>query len=152
MNTTRGLIVLSLVWLGVLATSRDAATQFETPNRAFHNGTGFKLEGRHLTVPCASCHPNGQYAATPTTCYQCHWIRRRDDRYQLRLGAQCDTCHRATSWTAVTFNHAALSGVPLGANHQTMACESCHRNGQFTSAAADCVSCHARDYQAVGGG
>jgi hypothetical protein len=44
---------------------------------------------------------NGQYAGTPTTCVQCHWIRRKDDRFQTKLGTECQSCHRPTSWTAV---------------------------------------------------
>jgi hypothetical protein len=149
MTTRRFLVFVGLWLLALVASSRQVSTQFETPNRAFHNTTPFRLEGRHQTVACEACHVKGQYAGTPTTCFQCHWVRRKDDRYQLRLGSECESCHRPTSWTAVRFNHAAVGGVPLGANHQTIACDSCHTDGQFTTATADCVSCHRRDYQAA---
>ncbi|MGE3704005.1 MAG: cytochrome c3 family protein [Vicinamibacterales bacterium] len=145
--TTKRFLVFVGLWLVALAASvREVSTQFDTPNRAFHNATAFRLEGRHLNVACEACHINGQYAGTPNTCFQCHWIRRKDDRYQLRLGSTCESCHRPTSWTAVTFNHAAVGGVPLGANHATIACDSCHKDAQFTGVAADCVSCHREDY------
>jgi hypothetical protein len=149
MTTRRFLVFVGLWLLALVASSRQVSTQFETPNRAFHNTTPFRLEGRHQSVACEACHLKGQYTGTPTTCFQCHWVRRKDDRYQLRLGSECESCHRPTSWTAVRFNHAAVGGVPLGANHQTIACDSCHKDGQFTAATADCVSCHRRDYQAA---
>src|SRR5512138_1469385 len=85
----------------------DALAQFDTPNRAFHSAAPFRLDGRHQAVPCASCHLNGQYRGTPSTCFECHWIRRKDDRFQTRLGVHCESCHRPTAWTAVNWNHAA---------------------------------------------
>ena len=54
---------------------------------SFHNGTAFPLEGRHQTVACESCHRNNEYAGTPKTCYECHWVRRKDDVYQRVWGA-----------------------------------------------------------------
>ena len=142
---------LAIVLFAVLAHLSGAGTasaQFETPSRAFHNGTSFRLEGKHQTVACTSCHVNSQYAGTPRTCYQCHWVRRKDDRYQTRLGSECESCHRPTSWTAVNFNHTALSGVALGTNHRTIGCDTCHVNAQFKSPTTECISCHQRDYQA----
>jgi len=142
-------LVLLFAWAIVGAAPRDAAAQFETPSRAFHNSTSFRLEGRHQNVPCSSCHLNGQFAGTPNTCVQCHWIRRKDDRFQTKLGSDCQICHRPTSWTAVSFNHAPMAGQPLGAAHRRVACESCHKDGNFVSMPADCLSCHKRDYDAT---
>jgi hypothetical protein len=139
-------IVLTVVLL--LAGAAEAAAQFDTPNRSFHNATAFRLEGQHLTVACEACHLNGQYRGTPTTCYECHWIRRKDDRYQTQLGTHCEECHRPTSWTAVQWDHAGQAGVALGPAHLTLGCESCHRSASFTAPVA-CVSCHQRDYAAT---
>ncbi|MGE3958990.1 MAG: hypothetical protein AB7H96_19915 [Vicinamibacterales bacterium] len=132
----------------VLLTGR-AGAQFDTPNRAFHNTTPFRLEGKHLTVACESCHVNGQYAGTPRTCYDCHWIRKRDDRYQLRLGVQCEQCHRPTSWIDTRWDHASQTGTVLNADHRALACESCHRNASFSAVASGCVDCHQRDFAAT---
>ncbi len=132
----------------VLATAAQAAAQFDTPNRSFHNATAFRLEGQHLTVACEACHLNGQYQGTPTTCYDCHWIRRKDDRFETRLGTHCEECHRPTSWTAVQWDHGGQAGVPLSPVHRTLSCESCHRTASFTAPVA-CVSCHQRDYAAT---
>jgi hypothetical protein len=73
----------------VLLTSEVTRAQFDTPNRQFHNETAFPLDGRHRTVECASCHINHVYKGTPTRCFDCHWVRRQDDRYRLQLGSQC---------------------------------------------------------------
>ncbi len=126
-----------------------AEAQFETPNRSFHNATAFKLDGKHLAVACESCHLNGQFRGTPNTCFDCHWVRRKEDRYQTRLGTQCETCHRSTSWTDVRWNHATQSGVPLNAEHRQIACESCHRGGNFRSASVTCTDCHQKDFAAT---
>ena len=145
----RHLLLLVVACFAMVVFPRAASAQFDTPNRSFHNSTAFRLDGKHQAVACESCHLNGQYKGTPSTCYDCHWIRRKDDRFQTRLGAQCEQCHRPTSWTAVQWNHAAQSGVPLNQDHQQIACESCHRGAVFTSVSVTCVNCHQKDYSAT---
>jgi hypothetical protein len=120
---------------------------WENVNRSFHRAGTFPLEGRHLDVPCASCHWNGVVKGTPNRCYDCHWIRRQDDRYRTKLGNDCEDCHRPTSWTAVNWNHAARTGVSLNAAHGNLGCESCHKGGEFRQASFLCFSCHQEDYQ-----
>jgi hypothetical protein len=146
MKATRWLFI---ALCGLLLGSTTALAQFDTPNRSFHNATGFPLDGRHLTVECEACHLNGQYQATPTTCFACHWQRRRDDPYQTRLGTQCEQCHRPTSWTAVQWDHAGQAGVPLNLDHRLLACESCHSSRVFAPGSTTCVSCHQRDFAAT---
>lgn len=100
-------------------------------------------------MACESCHVNGQFGATPKTCYDCHWIRRKDDRFQTRLGTQCEQCHRTTAWTDVRWDHASQSGQALNADHRTIACESCHRGGNFRSASVTCIQCYQKDFAAT---
>lgn len=138
-----------LTCLALVALTRGVTAQFETPSRSFHNATGFRLEGRHLTVACESCHVGGQFGGTPKTCYDCHWIRRKDDRFQTRLGTQCEQCHRPTGWTDVRWDHAVQSGMPLNADHKGIACESCHKGGQFRSGTSACIDCHQKDFAAT---
>jgi hypothetical protein len=116
-------------------------------SRAFHKAGLFPLEGRHLAVPCAGCHINGVTRGTPNTCYDCHWVRRQDDPNQTRLGTQCESCHRPTSWTAITWSHAERTGFSLGATHRTLGCESCHKDRRFLGGAMACSSCHLDEYQ-----
>jgi hypothetical protein len=145
----RWAVALIVALLCVLGATIGVRAQVDTVNRSFHNLTSFPLSGRHLTVACESCHIGGAYKATPNTCFSCHWERRRDDRYQLRLGAQCENCHSATAWTAVRWDHSAATGVPIGVAHRTLGCDTCHSGGEFKATAVACVNCHQRDYQAT---
>ncbi|MFI5181067.1 MAG: hypothetical protein ACHQPI_06730, partial [Thermoanaerobaculia bacterium] len=119
---------------------------WRTPSRAFHKASTFPLEGKHLAVPCASCHWNGQFKGTPNTCFDCHWVRRQDDLYRTVLGSECAQCHRPVSWTAVMWNHAAQTGFALNAAHSTLRCDQCHKNARFAGTPTDCYSCHGNDY------
>ena len=130
------------------ASCHTVTAPFADPSRAFHKSTGFPLQGRHLAVPCADCHWNGVTKGTPTRCVDCHWIRRQDDRFATRLGTDCETCHRPTSWSAVTWQHGAATGFQLVGAHATIDCESCHVGGRFEAGLpSQCVDCHLSDYQ-----
>ena len=89
--TKRTSFIIAIAAATLILSVGGALAQFDTPNRAFHNQTTFRLEGRHQAVPCESCHLNGQFRGTPSTCFDCHWVRRKDDRYQTRLGAAVRT-------------------------------------------------------------
>jgi hypothetical protein len=145
----RVVLLAAAAWSAVLTLAEPAAAQFETPNRQFHQETTFPLDGRHRDLPCASCHLGSAYKGTPNKCYDCHWVRRQDDRYRLQLGAQCETCHRTSSWSAVRWDHGAMTSMPLGAAHRNLACQTCHTNSTFRGAQVACVSCHQQDYQAA---
>lgn len=149
MNKLLALAGFALLAALFVALPEPVRAQFDTPNRSFHETASFRLEGRHATVACASCHLNGQYQGTPTTCYDCHWVRRRDDKYQTRLGTQCEQCHRPIAWSAVRWEHASTTGVALNASHRTMSCVSCHRDGNFNAGMVLCASCHRKDYDAT---
>jgi len=140
---------LLLVVFTSLGLAARADAQFETANRQFHNQTSFPLDGRHRDLPCESCHRQGVYKGTPTKCFDCHWTRRQDDRYRLQLGAQCEQCHRTSSWTAVQWDHGAMTGMALSAAHRTLSCQSCHSNNNFRAAQTTCLSCHQKDYQSA---
>lgn len=84
---------------------------------------------------------------TPNKCYDCHWIRRRDDRYQTRLGSQCETCHSPVGWLAVRWNHVAVSGVALNPQHRILGCDSCHSTLEFRRSNVFRVNCHREDYR-----
>jgi len=139
----------SFLLLFLLAVPGVAAAQWDSPTRAFHKNTAFPLEGRHMAVPCESCHLNGVTKGTPTTCYGCHWVRRQDDLYRTRLGSACEQCHRPTSWKATTWNHGTATGLTLNLAHKMLDCGSCHKNASFVSPRLDCVGCHRKDYDAT---
>ena len=133
--------------LVLFAVAAPAAAQFDTPSRQFHDKTSFRLEGRHLSVACESCHLNNVFKGTPTKCFDCHWARRQDDRFRLQLGTACEQCHTPTAWTSARFDHGALTGMTLNGEHRALSCQSCHKNDSFRSASNDCANCHLKDYQ-----
>ncbi|MEQ1761144.1 MAG: cytochrome c3 family protein, partial [Vicinamibacterales bacterium] len=143
------LVLQALVLICAVGTvyAPSAAAQFETPNRQFHNQTAFPLEGSHRAVACESCHVRNLYKGTPTKCFDCHWVRRQDDRFRLQLGAQCEQCHQPTRWSNTRWNHSQMTGMALNGAHQQLSCQSCHKNATFKAAQAECISCHQRDYQ-----
>ena len=123
--------------------------EWRTVSRAFHKVGVFPLEGRHLLVDCVACHRDGVIKGTPTRCYDCHWIRRQDDPYQTRLGTDCSACHRPVSWTAVNWDHGAVTGVALGPVHRALGCDGCHKSRTFVKGSVACSSCHAEQYQSA---
>ena len=146
MNRYTWLLALTLaLLLGTIATR----AQFETPGRAFHGNTAFPLTGRHQTVACESCHLKGVFKGTPTACYDCHWVRRQDDKFKTKLGTQCESCHRTISWAAVRWDHGAMTGMSLNGGHRTLGCESCHTDTRFERAEVSCIACHRKDYDAT---
>ncbi len=108
------------------------------PAQFDHNLTGFKLEGKHATAQCESCHQNGQYKGTPKDCYSCH---RADDAHNGQYGTACETCHTSTNWKNATFDH-NLSRFPLTGAHVNVKCESCHQNRVFKGTPTECAACH----------
>ncbi len=114
-----------------------------------HDGTNFPLVSRHRTVACAECHIKGVFEGTPTSCEACHWDRRQDDRYRLRLGAHCGDCHTPTSWKNVppnAWDHETMTGFRREGIHRTLDCADCHGE-DFRKPGADCFSCHAENYR-----
>lgn len=144
---THRLCSVLLLTVAALLLAAPAAAQFDTPSRQFHDKTTFRLEGRHVAVACESCHLNNVFKGTPTKCFDCHWTRRKDDRFQLQLGAQCEQCHTPVAWTSARFDHGALTGMVLSGAHRALACQTCHKTGDFRVANSNCVSCHLKDYQ-----
>jgi len=115
-----------------------------------HDRTNFPLVGKHRTLACRECHINLVFEGTPTDCEVCHWKRRQDDRYSLRLGTRCSDCHTPQSWKKVDpalWSHEVNVGFRLEGIHRTLDCEACHGSGGFTAQQPDCYSCHRSDYE-----
>jgi NMD protein affecting ribosome stability and mRNA decay len=115
-----------------------------------HSATGFPLTGFHTSVACASCHVNNNYSLTVTTCISCHLAiyqaTTTPNHIQAGFPQTCETCHTTTAWTGATFNH-STTGFPLTGFHTTVACASCHVNGNYSLTTTTCVSCHLKDFQ-----
>lgn len=119
--------------------SETAWTKF----RFDHSKTRFPLRGKHREVECRSCHPNERYKPTPMACNACHQL---DDVHRGRFGPKCDTCHSASAWSRVSFNHDTQTKFPLEGKHREAKCETCHRGPvSQEKLATTCNGCHRFD-------
>ena len=104
-----------------------------------HNLASFQLDGKHVDVPCESCHITG-FQGTPTECAACHLS---DDAHDGKFGLECGTCHTPSGWKPAEFDH-SLADFALEGKHVDVPCESCHIEG-FQGTPKDCYSCHQQD-------
>ena len=152
-----GTVLVSLLVLGTQkGTGQEKAsgnTQAGKPAQEWtvesHDRTNFPLTGKHRTLSCRECHLNLVFEGTPTDCEVCHWQRRQDDRYGLRLGTRCSDCHTPQSWKKVDpakWSHETETGFRLEGIHRTLDCEACHGSGGFAPQPTACYSCHEADY------
>lgn len=98
-----------------------------------------RLEGKHATATCLTCHPRFTFAKTPPTCEGCHARQRPHGP----LGA-CERCHSELSWHTRTLDHAAPEiGFALDGAHAATDCTKCHSSPrQFGGPKRTCTSCH----------
>jgi Class III cytochrome C family len=120
---------------------------------AFDHGarTKFKLEGKHASQTCYSCHAKGSKKKPDKTCESCHAKESpHADRFAAFGGTppNCATCHPQTSWKPDKFNHGKLAGWTLTGKHAQIDCRKCHRGKQsyewerFDLAKNGCMGCH----------
>ena len=124
------------------------------PARLFNHATSkYPLTGAHVRVPCAKCHltvadakPFVKYTGLSfAKCTACH-----TDPHKSSFTQPCQSCHNTTSWKQIAglqgFDHSKTK-YPLLGKHKTVACEDCHRRGDFKEQIpfADCMDCH-KDY------
>jgi nitrate/TMAO reductase-like tetraheme cytochrome c subunit len=117
-----------------------------------HTPTQFPLTGAHTTIQCASCHVNGNYQLAYANCYQCHKPQfdatTNPNHVTQNISQNCVTCHSTTAWQPASFDHAATQ-FPLTGAHTAILCASCHVNGNYQLAYADCYQCHKPDFDAA---
>ena len=141
------------------------------PARGFqHARAAYRLDGKHLKVACAKCHPDAEAPApgdvAPLTrpvraalvarykplpfasCLDCH-----KDPHQARFGQLCASCHTTADWKAVhgTAKNVAFhekTRYPLRGGHLRARCEACHgptpgHKAVYRGiASARCTDCH----------
>jgi Doubled CXXCH motif (Paired_CXXCH_1) len=105
--------------------------------------TKFPLLGKHNTVRCEACHKQPpKVAKPPVTCVGCHAV---DDVHKGGNGPECERCHNATGWKAVSFNHNTMTRFPLAGKHAAAKCQACHtKPPRELKLAVECASCHAK--------
>ncbi len=141
------------------------------PAKGFdHARAAYRLDGKHVSVACAKCHPDAPAAVAgdlgPVTrpvrpalvtrykplefhsCVACH-----RDPHQARFGEGCASCHATADWKK--FHGSAKDLVfhektryPLRGAHARVRCDACHgpspgRKAVFRGLAfARCTDCH----------
>jgi hypothetical protein len=130
-----------------------------------HFSTGFPLTGKHEFIDCSSCHVNGRFKGTPTSCGQCHnnIMAPGKNANHITSNDYCDDCHTVNSWRDAHFDHSTVVGacstchnsnIALGKSpshiQSTQACDDCHNTISFThvgrvdhdAVIGTCTSCH----------
>jgi hypothetical protein len=121
-----------------------------SPAHFDHSLFGFPLSGRHLDVPCTSCHLEGVWAGQPSACEACHWTRHHDDPWNLALGTACGDCHTTAGWAGASFDHLARTGFELQGAHAGLQCVACHPGRDPSSTPVGCNDCHATQARDAG--
>lgn len=146
-----GLLIFFLVWFIVQRQGSGQKQDVqETWSVETHDKTNFPLVGKHRTTSCRECHLSLVFEGTPKECEVCHWERRQDDRYQLRLGTRCEDCHTPYTWKNVSpnkWNHLSATGLRLEGVHRTFDCADCHGDEGFNRLRINCFDCHEEEYQ-----
>jgi hypothetical protein len=106
---------------------------------ASHNKGRFRLTGAHKAQPCIACHkeeldrqgkPFRRYVMSNIRCRACH-----DDVHggQFRKNGPrkgCNSCHVATEWRKVVFDHNRNSTFKLEGKHANVRCSGCHKKAR----------------------
>lgn len=108
-----------------------------------HNKSRFPLLGKHGQVDCKKCHLTPAFKNAPADCHSCH---KKDDKHKGAYGDKCETCHGASDWKAIGFDHELHTTYPLRGTHATATCGSCHKGQLYTDKTpTDCHACHKND-------
>jgi len=120
------------------------ATKFD------HSNARFRLEGKHKSVECISCHKvelvNGKKfqefrGVVYTSCASCH-----KDPHQNKFGPNCRQCHTEESFLTVktvnNFDH-NKTNFRLEGKHINVTCNACHKTKLTDPLTHDrCTDCH----------
>jgi len=122
-----------------------------------HDRTAYRLEGRHSSVACASCHPpRRSLRVKHERCTDCH-TDRHDSQFARRAdGGRCESCHDVNGFAPArfAFDDHQKSRYPLEGAHRAVPCDACHRRVSpqslppaggrvFRFAGTRCADCHA---------
>lgn len=81
---------------GALGATCDRCHLANGDNRFSHTiSAKFKLDGKHLAVPCGDCHPTRAFKPRPMSCFGCHPEPRA---HFGKYGTYCERCHTTKAW------------------------------------------------------
>ena len=116
----------------------------ETGDNLFNHNTmsAFQLDGKHLTVRCADCHPSVTFKPRPTSCFGCH---PEPVVHKGQYGTGCAQCHTTRTWEDIKPLH-DVGDFSLRGMHNHLACERCHRDNRPLAGSGNlCLNCHRQD-------
>jgi hypothetical protein len=114
-----------------------------------HDATPFPLTGAHIAPTCTTCHVDGIWRGTASTCVACHQPAfdqtTNPSHPAARFPTDCTACHTTTGWPGAGYDH-SITQFPLTGAHRAVTCRDCHADGVFQGKSAACLSCHQADY------
>jgi len=116
----------------------------ETGDNLFNHNTMsvFRLDGKHLAVRCADCHPSVTFKPRPQTCFGCH---PEPQVHKGQYGTGCEQCHTTRTWEDIKPLH-DVGEFSLRGAHNNIACERCHRDNRPLAGSGNlCINCHRQD-------
>jgi hypothetical protein len=90
--------------------------------------------GAHASLACDSCHKNGMFKGTDSSCAACH---SEPDFHAGKFGTDCAACHTPTEWSSVSYE--GPHTFPMDHNGADGQCATCHPDGLTTYT---CFNCH----------
>jgi hypothetical protein len=116
----------------------------ETGDNIFSHNTmsRFALEGKHLDVRCADCHPSVTFKPRPRNCFGCH---PEPSVHKGQYGTLCEQCHSTATFTDIRPLH-DVGDFSLKGGHDNIACNRCHRDNRPLAGSGNlCINCHRQD-------
>jgi hypothetical protein len=128
---------------GRLGTKCEQCHQ-ETGDVTFNHQTQsrFHLDGKHLEVRCADCHPSITFKPRPVNCYGCH---PEPKVHRGQYGTRCEACHSTRTFEDIKPLH-DVGDFALKGMHDNIACERCHKDTRPLAGSGNlCINCHRQD-------
>ncbi len=116
----------------------------ETGDNIFNHNTmsKFRIDGGHLQVRCADCHPSVTFKPRPVDCFGCH---PEPAVHKGQYGTACEQCHSTRTWEDIKPLH-DVGDFALKGAHDNVACERCHRDNRPLAGSGNlCINCHRQD-------
>jgi hypothetical protein len=113
-----------------------------------HNKTGYKLEGKHASVNCISCHKT-KYTdpVKHNSCNDCHADYHKNQFAQSGITPDCAKCHTINGFSPAnyTLEQHNQSAFKLQGSHMAAPCFECHKKSEkwnFRGIGKLCADCH----------